>query len=97
MASIHIEALNRDMAPQACRMLAQALLTCPRHVGRKHFVCHQPAEHRCIRPITARQERGVLPGWAGSDERAQAGRDRRISDPRPDSLGIFSGLPVLVV
>ncbi len=33
MASIHIEALNRDMAPQACRMLAQAFVTNPLNIA----------------------------------------------------------------
>jgi ribosomal protein S18 acetylase RimI-like enzyme len=33
MASIHIEALNRDMAPQACRMLALAFVTNPLNIA----------------------------------------------------------------
>lgn len=33
MASIHIEALNRDMAPQACRVLAQAFVTNPLNIA----------------------------------------------------------------
>ena len=33
MTSVHIEALNRDMAPQACRILARAFVTNPLNIA----------------------------------------------------------------